>query len=187
MTFLYIHGFNSDGEGWKAQALRRQFPTATVLAPDLPADPQQVMALLNEQLQGSSPPFYLVGTSLGGFYAYCLSAHYQRPALLFNPSLSPYLTLKGRGIGHFQTWTKQRDYHFQEAYLQQLEALKVAAETRIQPQLLRFFLADDDDVLDHSSLPTLYPESDIRWYSQAGHGFRKFEKILKSAKKEGWL
>lgn len=187
MTFLYIHGFNSDGDGWKAEALQRQFPAAEVLAPDLPADPEMVMKVLQKLVLQSTSPLHLVGTSLGGFYAYCLSAQYQLPALLFNPSLSPHLTLKGRGIGHFKTWTKQRDYHFQEDYLHQLERLKTAATPLLQQKLIRFFLAEDDDVLDHGLIPTLFPKSAIQWYSKAGHSFSKFEKVLKSAKKEGWL
>lgn len=186
MTFLYIHGFNSDGDGWKAAALRRQFPTATVLAPDLPADPQAVITLL-EELVTADRPLWLIGTSLGGFYAYYLSAKYQLPALLFNPSLSPHITLQGRGIGHFKTWTKQRDYHFLEDYLPVLAQLKTQAQALAQDQLLRFFLAEDDAVLDHRQLPTHFPASEINWYSEAGHGFSKFEKVLKTSKKDGLI
>jgi predicted esterase YcpF (UPF0227 family) len=186
-TFLYIHGFNSDGNGWKAQALRRQFPTATVLAPDLPANPQAVIALLEPLVQKAGLPLYLIGTSLGGFYAYYLSAKYQLPALLFNPSLAPDLTLQGRGIGHFKTWTKQRDYHFREDYLAVLASMKATAQALVQGQLLRFFLAEDDDVLDHSQLAEWFPSSEIQWFAAAGHGFSKFEKVLKAEKKEGRL
>jgi uncharacterized protein len=188
MTFLYIHGFNSDGEGWKAEALRRQFPTATVLAPDFPADPTEVQALVAEYIAAHQEPnFVLIGTSLGGFYAYCGSARYQLPALLFNPSLTPYQTLGGRGIGHFQTWTRQRDYHFQAAYLPVLAAQRAAADQTINPRLLRFFLATDDEVLDHAALPDLFPASAVSWVEEAGHGFSKFEKVLKTEKKAGRL
>lgn len=187
MTFLYIHGFNSDGDGWKAQALKRQFPIATVLAPDLPADPKAVITLLDPFIEEAHYPLYLIGTSLGGFYAYYLSAKHGLPAWLFNPSLAPYITLQGRGIGRFKTWTKQRDYHFREEYLDALAEMSTQASQQINESLLRFFLAKDDDVLDHSKIPESFQISDIHWYPGAGHGFSKFEKVIKTAKKEGWL
>ncbi|RMF02406.1 MAG: alpha/beta fold hydrolase [Bacteroidetes bacterium] len=187
MTFLYLHGFNSDGDGWKARALRKHFSAATVLAPDLPAEPYAVVAQLEDLLSPLPEQLVVLGTSLGGFYAYFLSAQWQVPALLFNPSLQPYHTLEGRGVGQFQTWTKQRDYHFKRAYLAQLRQLKKLADTRIDVKRLRFFLATDDDLLDHRHLPELYPEAYISWIDGAGHGFSKFEKVLKQAKKEGWF
>lgn len=186
MTFLYIHGFNSDGDGWKAQALRRQFPESQVIAPDLPANPLEVMQLLGRVVTTSTAPIQLIGTSLGGFYAYCLSAQFQLPAWLFNPSLEPYKTLNDRGIGDFKTWTKQRDYRFKADYLAPLQLLRSQADYEVQVESLRFFLADDDDILDHSSLAQQFPKADIRWFSGAGHGFSKFEKVLKLAKKEAW-
>ncbi|MEL6834016.1 MAG: YqiA/YcfP family alpha/beta fold hydrolase [Bacteroidota bacterium] len=183
MTFIYLHGFNSDGEGWKADALRRQFPTATIWAPDLPANPQEVVHLIAEYLETAEPETVLVGTSLGGFYAYWASARFDLPAFLFNPSLSPHQTLAGRGIGQFKTWTKGRDYHFKEEYLPILEQLKQDTIAVAQIENLYFFLATDDDVLDHSAVPHLYAEASIRWYEGAGHGFSKFEKALKEMKR----
>lgn len=183
MTLIYLHGFNSDGEGWKAEALRRQFPAATIWAPDLPADPDEVIAIIGNFVQEQTEKPVLLGTSLGGFYAYWGSAKFGLRALLFNPSLRPHQTLAGRGIGHFKTWTKGRDYHFREEYLLILQQLKAEADAASQPELLHFFLAKDDDVLDHSAIPDSFPQSRVRWYEGAGHGFSKFEKVLKEIKR----
>ncbi len=191
MNFLYLHGFNSDGDGWKAQALRQRFPASSVFAPDLPAQPSAVLRLLEELLltipTTSDTPLVLLGTSLGGFYAYYLSAVKGLPALLFNPSLQPHETLDDRGIGEFQTWTKGRDYHFKVEYLLELAQLKQEAEKKVDVSRLRFFLAEDDEVLDLNRIPANYPEASIRWYSKAGHGFSVFEKVLKEGQQEGWL
>ena len=187
MQIFYLHGFNSDGEGWKAQALRRQFPAASVWAPDLPADPRAVVAVIKDALQTAEKETVLVGTSLGGFYAYWASACFGLPALLFNPSLVPHKTLAGRGIGHFKTWTKGRDYHFKAEYLPVLEQLKQEAAAKQKEELLYFFLATDDDVLDHSQVPEQFAEAMILWYEGAGHGFSKFEKVLKELKRKNLL
>lgn len=188
MIYLYLHGFNSDGEGWKAQAIRRHFPQAEVWAPNLPARPVEVVQLLNDLLtKRTEVEVQVIGSSLGGFYAYYCSAVWGLPALLVNPSLSPHETLRGRGIGHFETWTLKRPYHFKASYLTELAELKEAIKHRVTPELLRFRLATDDDVLNFEDLPKQFPASDIRWYTGAGHSFSKFEKVLREGKREGWL
>lgn len=178
-TFIYIHGFNSDGDGWKAKALERHFPEARVIAPDFEADPMVVIAKLDAILNTLHPKnVHLLGTSLGGFYAYLCSAKYGIKASLFNPSLAPFHTLDDRGIGQFYTWTKKRSYLFKKAYLPILAKLKKDADRQINPSNCRFYLATDDDVIDHSLLSQLYPDIPIEWFDHAGHSFSKFENVL---------
>ena len=52
MTIVYLHGFNSDGNSWKATALARHFPQARILSPDLPARPLATVALLEQLVDG---------------------------------------------------------------------------------------------------------------------------------------
>ncbi len=178
MTLIYLHGFNSDGTGLKPDQLRKNFPEALLLAPDLEANPQQVVEQVQQLLNTSIPPIYLVGSSLGGFYAYYFSAIFSIPCFLYNPSLNPHRTLH-RGIGHHQTWIKGRDYHFKAAYLPMLEALKKEAEALVQQYLLNFFLATDDDVLDLSPIPGLFPAANhLSWHPKASHSFSKFKKTM---------
>ncbi|WP_367392510.1 YqiA/YcfP family alpha/beta fold hydrolase [Lewinella sp. LCG006] len=184
MNIIYLHGFNSDGEGWKSAALRRHFPKAQVQAPDLPADPQAVKKIVENCINHCATPPLLVGSSLGGFYAYYHSSLHHLRAMLFNPSLSPHLTLDDRGIGVFKTWTQGRPYHFKREYLPVLEQMKADASRQQDQKLLYFFLATDDEVLNHQSLPAQFPEAHVQWFPQAGHGFSKFEKVLKLMKKE---
>lgn len=178
-TLLYIHGFNSDGDGWKAKALERHFPNAKVIAPDFGANPEDVMKQLDgifSQLTLANT--HIFGTSLGGFYAYVCCAKYGVKTSLFNPSLTPFHTLDDRGIGQFYTWTKKRPYLFKKAYLPVLRLLKKEADAQIQASNCHFYLATDDDVLDHSQLSTLYPAIAVDWFDNAGHSFSKFEKVL---------
>ncbi len=187
MTIYYLHGFNSDGDSWKATALAKHFPQAAVHAPDLPADPAEVMRQLTAMIGEVAEDTVFFGTSLGGFYALCLSAYYARPAFLFNPSLIPHETLH-RGIGEWTTFTKQRPYHFKLAYLPVLEGQYTAYRQNIDPALLHFFLAEDDDILDLSSIPQTYPNAaTLRWYPNTGHRFDKFERALRDIKKAGLL
>lgn len=187
MTIFYLHGFNSDGGGWKVDALHKHFPTADIISPDLPADPARVVSLLEKLLAQTAAPYCFFGTSLGGFYAYYLSARYAAPAFLFNPSLQPDTTLQ-RGIGQWRTFRKQRNYHFLPTYLHTLLHIRKEAQRWLRPGLLYFFLSTDDDILDLSGIPSAYPDAAaLRWYERSGHGFDKFEMALKEIKQEGWL
>ena len=181
---IYLHGFNGDGEGWKPAALRRHFPNARVQAPDLPARPREVNAVIEGCRTAALTPPLLIGHSLGGFYALYHGARHGLPALLFNPSIEPHRTLAGRGVGRFKTWTKGRDYDFRESYLEELAAMKVVIDRSVDPRLLRFYLGTEDEILDHRPIPALFPEAEITWVPDTGHFFRKFEKVLKQIKKE---
>ena len=45
-TILYVHGFASSGASGTVGRLRLLLPQATVIAPDLPVDPHEAIALL---------------------------------------------------------------------------------------------------------------------------------------------
>lgn len=179
-TILYFHGFNSDGIGYKPEALRRQFPEDQILTPDLEADPQLVLQLTRQLIEEHPGVLFFTGTSLGGFYAWYFSSIFNRPAFLYNPSMKPHLTLDDRGVGHFKTWTKGRDYHFKREFLHTLELMQKEAMDCENPENLNFFLAKDDDVLDHSQLPETYAKANfLQWFDNVGHRFSTFADTLK--------
>lgn len=182
-SMIYFHGFNSDGHGWKFQALRKYFKQCQVHSPDLPAAPMQVIETVKPIVESAPGIVFLVGTSLGGFYAYYFSAIYGYPCFLFNPSVKPHQTLH-RGIGRHKTFTKRRDYHFVEKYLHDLAALKQLADEKVVAANLNFFLATDDDVLDLSPIPDLFPSANfMQWFDQVGHGFSQFREALPQVEK----
>ncbi len=174
MNLIYLHGFNSDGGGFKYDRLRKKFKQASVYSPDLPPHPLQLVAQVDQLIQSLEGPTYCIGTSLGGFYAYYFSAKYQQPCFLFNPSLQPHRTLH-RGIGYWETFQKQRPYEFKAEYLPLLQKLKEEAASKTSPTLLNFFLATDDDILDLSFIPDAFPNANtLLWFENAGHSFSKF-------------
>ncbi|GJM33704.1 MAG: hypothetical protein DHS20C18_27050 [Saprospiraceae bacterium] len=178
MTIIYLHGFNSDGGGYKYDQLCDFFQTGTILSPDLDAEPMKVVGQIDQLLTTLSLPVYLVGTSLGGFYAMYFSARLNVPCFLYNPSLQPHLTLH-RGIGRHQTFMKGRDYHFKATYLPVFGQLKREADAVLRPENLNFFLATDDDVLDLKPIPGRFPNANhLSWHKNAAHGFSKFKETL---------
>ena len=98
---LYVHGFASSGQSGTVTRIREVFPNATVIAPDLPVQPEEAMDLLRRTCDAEKPDL-VVGTSMGGMYAEML---YGFDRVLVNPALQMGDTMKEHGmIGaqHFQ-------------------------------------------------------------------------------------
>jgi hypothetical protein len=174
-TIIYLHGFNSDGIGYKPDALRAHFINDRILAPDLEANPVLVQQTIRKLIGENPGELFFIGTSLGGFYAWYFGTVTSRPAFLYNPSMQPFITLDDRGVGRFKTWTKGRPYHFKKEYLTILETMWTEAKEREKAENLNFFLASDDDVLDHLMLPAEYPDANfLQWFEDVGHRFAAF-------------
>lgn len=68
MKLVYFHGFASSGASGTVQLLRKIFPSAQVVAPDIPVDPEEALPMLQKLVQVEQPDV-IVGTSMGGMYA----------------------------------------------------------------------------------------------------------------------
>lgn len=95
-VLIYIHGLGSVGQSAKtkelAEALKPQ--GVTVLAPDLPLDPAEVVLALKTLVQGlyeAGDLEHLVfcGTSLGGFYSSYFGEVFDAPYIAVNPAVMP--------------------------------------------------------------------------------------------------
>lgn len=68
MKLVYFHGFASSGASGTVQLLRKIFPSAQVVAPDIPVDPEEALPMLQKLVQTEQPDV-IVGISMGGMYA----------------------------------------------------------------------------------------------------------------------
>ncbi len=105
-AILFVHGFASSGRSGTARALRTLLPEAEVLAPDLPVDPHEAMALLRG-LVAERRPDLILGTSMGGMYAEQL---YGIDRILVNPAFQLADTiLKNNGLGRKEFHNSRED------------------------------------------------------------------------------
>lgn len=98
MKVLFIHGLASSGAYKMASSLRILLKGSEVIAPDVPIDPREAMALL-EGICRDERPDLIVGLSLGGFWAQKLRG-YQK--ILVNPDFHISRLLR--------TMTGEREY-----------------------------------------------------------------------------
>jgi hypothetical protein len=93
-TIIYIHGFKSSPRSEKAAALKAAFPGLIAadydtLHPD--SGFHELDALIRPHLGGN---LVLIGSSLGGFWAYHFACRYDVKCVLLNPCMRPEVTLR---------------------------------------------------------------------------------------------
>ena len=84
-TILFLHGLNWSGECPMAQTLRAELKgTAKIIAPDLPVNPNEAMAMLLD-LCDEIQPALIVGSSYGAFLGQQMVKIVGVPAILCSP------------------------------------------------------------------------------------------------------
>lgn len=118
-----------------------------LIRPDLHWDPAAALEQLTH-ITARIPPcqLTLIGSSLGGFYAWLLAERLGCRAVLLNPSLAPFETLKAH-LGPQRNLYTDESFDFTTTHLDSLKA--IAAKTVTDPQ--RYFLIVEmgDALLDH--------------------------------------
>ena len=181
---IYVHGFASAGGQFKYKLLKRDFPDFKVLSPTLPIEPDAVIEFLTGLIEAENDMTLLIGTSLGGFYTYymaytCLKDDYVLPAVIINPSLEPYRTLKP-ALGMFRNLVTGEPFEWKQEYLNQLEAMASEIDkTQIDSRYLRFYVSDDDELMDHTGIEAkLPPGSSVKHFDHSQHRFTRFSETF---------
>ena len=174
---IYIHGFASSGLGAKARIVRNYFKERAI-SPSLPYIPELAIDSLRQLVERfrQYEPVYLIGSSLGGFYAIHLAEIYGLKAVLINPSIEPYKTLSQTGfVTHFHDLTKF------EWSAQHIATLKSMKNDRIMhPENYLLMLQTGDDVLDYRVAKERFTGSKMIIEKGGSHAFDGFENHLKT-------
>lgn len=93
-SLIYIHGFRSSTTSEKSRAFRKIFPEITLATYDT-LHPDIGFRQLDEIISAALPHhLILIGSSLGGFWAYQFAKKYSLKCVLLNPCMNPEVTLK---------------------------------------------------------------------------------------------
>jgi len=175
---LYLHGFLSSPASEKAQqmmALFREYPQlGTLSAPFIHASPAEAIALAEDELKklmAVHDHVWIVGSSLGGFYATWLAEKYQLPAVLINPAVRPFELFR-HYLGEHTHYHTGETFLLEEQHLDQLEALN-CPEIQHSDNLL-LLLQTADETLDYRHAAELYRNCP-GWLEGGGdHSFQRF-------------
>lgn len=173
MKIVYLHGFGSAGNSPKSQALKAVFGDDAVISPDLPMDPDEVIAKIATIVhENKEYPIIFVGTSLGGFYANYFAQRYDAPCVLVNPSTKPSVTMAKR-LGKNTNYVTGAEFEITDRHIATFEAMEHAVEDQ-NGALISLFVAEDDDILDPSIALQYFPFTKTKVVTKdGGHRFEK--------------
>ena len=175
---IYIHGFGGSGQGSKAGIIKEHFKEKGVLAPSLSYVPELAMSTLIEMIETvqQKEQTTLVGSSLGGYYTLYLAERFKLKAVLINPAIRPYETLR-RAIGNGVTFYDNSQYEWNETHLDMLETYDVK-ELHNQTDLM-LMVQKGDELLDYKEAVAKVPNARIIMEEGGSHQFNGLENHLK--------
>ena len=181
MHLLYLHGFRSSPQSFKARRLaawlQQHRPDVHWWCPQLPPSPREAWQLM---LDGTADwplaDTVVIGSSLGGFYATALAERLGCRAFLLNPAIDPARDL-GKYIGEqTQFHNPEERFFFRPEYVDELRALDVPAITR--PERYGALIAKGDEVLDWREMTARYPGANILLLEGSDHSITDFDEHL---------
>ncbi|MFN7727113.1 MAG: YqiA/YcfP family alpha/beta fold hydrolase [Rubrivivax sp.] len=178
---LYLHGFRSSPQSFKAQRvaawLAANQPGVRWWCPQLPPSPRAAMALvLDGTAHWPAHTSAVVGSSLGGFYATAVAAARGWPAVLLNPAVDPARDLAAY-IGEQTAYHRPEErFFFRPEFVDELRALTVPARTALPPCFA--LLAQGDELLDWREMAARYPSAQRRVLHGSDHALSDFDHHL---------
>ena len=183
MKIIYIHGFNSAGYGEKINHLRKAFGDENVITPTLPPNPEKAIKLLEylvEKIKDDN--LYLVGTSLGGFYAVYLTNKYGVPSIIINPSTKPWESLKDE-VGTQTNYKTNETYEFRKEYLKFLKEMEVPKkELENLKDKIFVYLDENDELLDSHETAEYFKDFYVKMYPDGNHRFAHMKELIEDMK-----
>lgn len=170
---IYIHGFGGSGEGMKSKAFREYFKEKNVdfISPSLSYVPELAIQTLEELIE-SYRDVTLIGSSLGGYYAMYLSNKYNIKAVLLNPSVYPFVTLKNY-IGSAPSFYDNSSFNWNQEHIDMLKNFKTDVKREENIMLL---VQKGDELLDYKEAVNYLPNSKMIVEDGGNHSFDKIEK-----------
>ena len=178
---LYLHGFRSSPQSFKAQRLqawlRKHRPEVQWWCPQLPPSPREAFALVlsgirNWPVETSA----VLGSSLGGFYATGVAEAAGWPAVLINPAVDPARDLAAY-VGELTAFhNPQSSFFFRAEFIDELRALTIPAITH--PERYLPIIAKGDEVLSWREMSARYAGTPMRLIDGSDHALSDFEDHL---------
>jgi uncharacterized protein len=174
---LNLHGFLSSGSNRKKEMLIELFPDEKIVSPDLPLAPKEAINLCSKILSHAENEGdqFIVGSSLGGFYTYCLAARHQVPCLLINPSMIPFFSLV-KSIGEVTYFKRDLKENWTIAHIKELRDLFGEAFLEVPNALVNVIVALDDESINHRETTSVLRDFS-QHYIEMGRGGHRFEDL----------
>jgi predicted esterase YcpF (UPF0227 family) len=181
---LYLHGFRSSPQSFKARRLhawlQQHRPGVHWWCPQLPPSPRGAITMVLAGIAGwPADSSAVLGSSLGGFYATVVAespGRAQWPAVVMNPAVDPARDLAAY-IGEQTAFhDPAQHFFFRPEYVDELRALTPGPVT----QRVRYFpvIATGDELLSWQEMRARYPGEPLRLIEGSDHALSDFDAHL---------
>ncbi len=180
-VILYLHGFMSAPESYKAQllntALKEQEIDCRYCCPQLPVSPAESIRIAMDAVKDVAPEdLTVIGSSLGGYYANWIAEQRGCKGILLNPVVDPWRIKiledsPDRSDLQVKAWLDFREY-----YKSELEAIRVPAITA--PERYMLIAAKGDELLDWKLMQAQYQGADQTILEGSNHGISEFDRYI---------
>lgn len=179
-ALLYIHGFLSSPLSFKAQQtahwLAGHYPEMEFLCPPLTPYPADVQKLLESAIESRLPdPVYLMGSSLGGFWATWLAEKYHLRAVLINPAVRPQDFMPAYLEVDLKSYHTDDIYRLSAHHIDEIIAVDVPVT---QPNNYWLLVQTGDETLDYRQAVQKYHACKQTIEEGGDHAFQGFERYL---------
>lgn len=172
---LYIHGMGSGAKSGTKTSLGHYLDNYEWLNPELPTDPEQAMAILDDYAQVFQPRL-VAGTSMGGLYTLFVKAP-EAVKVVINPTYNVETTLRKLGYGkhpyHCERENGEREYVIDEPLVRRYMQLRDTRQIEPSRRMIALFSSDDEIVgREPSKQNAKAMESfgyEIYWSDKFGH------------------
>ena len=180
-ALIYIHGFLSSPLSHKAQRVKQWLtdnrPEIHYHCPHLTPYPQEVCPLLEALVESLLPqPVYLIGSSLGGYWATYLVEKYNVSAVIINPLAEPGRLIPAYKDMPLKNYHTDHVYQLDESHVQALMAIDTPQIKRLDNYWL--MVQTNDQTLDYR--PAVKKYSGCKQLVEQGgdHSFVGFDNWL---------
>jgi len=178
---LFIHGFLSSPASQKAQQVaawcKQHHSAIDYHCPALSAYPDESIEVLENIVQSyTSKPIYIIGSSLGGYYATYLAEKYGLKAVLVNPAVEPFNSIDAYLDIDLKNYHNEEVYRLNRTHMESLRSIYVEEITK--PENYWLMVQTGDETLDYRQAVKKYKLC-LSTIEQGGdHSFQNFEQWL---------
>ena len=180
---IYIHGFGSHGYGSKAKVFREYFKSISedFIAPSLSYVPELAIQTLEELIESYHGEVYLIGSSLGGYYATYLSQMPQvKKVVLINPATKTMETLS-RALGFAPNFYDDSSFLWSQNHLKMLEQYDYyLPHGSWELEKFLVLLQKGDELLDYYDAEEKYENAKVIVEDGGSHSFDGIERHLEN-------
>lgn len=178
---VYLHGFLSSPLSHKAQQVKHwlsaEYPGISFHCPQLTPYPEQTAEQLKALMEFLRPePIWIMGSSLGGYWATWLAERYNRPAVLINPSVAPWQFMPEFLGVDLKAYHTDDSYRLEAPHIDEIKAVDVAPITR--PHNFWLMVQTGDETLDYRQAVAKYQGCKQLVEPGGDHSFVDFDRHL---------